>query len=820
MTDKNKKTLSVYYRPYDLQKKIHTSKAKYKIVCLGRRALALDTLIPVYGKELFKTVEDIEIGDVVFDEHGKKCNVVDVTPIMLNQKCYKVIFSDGSEIIADAGHQWQVTTHKIRKNQNRGKQETRDKWKPIVVTTEEMVGNLHYDSRGNKNYQIQAQEPIDFNEQELPIDPYIVGLWLGDGSCRANQITCHEDDYPYYRDYFNQKGVNVVEYRDGGFSFGVGYRSNKVIHGVKGDSILPTFRELQLYMNKHIPKQYLQSSIEQRKELLRGLMDSDGFISANGLSVEFYTTSTDIRDGVKYLLSSLGIIYSLNEKDATLNGKYCGICYRFNLKPTFCVFNLPRKVERWEKRNRVRKNTRIIKDIVEVESVPVKCISVDSPNNLFLCGESFIPTHNSGKTTAAAAECINFIKQHYNDDRKVTIAWIAPTYSIADRGVDAIRGMLKDIIGHGYATLKGKPTVLDWDGHKVHFLSCDREDGIRGWHFDLIICDESAFIPDDTMYAAIMPTMADTDAPLLAISTPNGPNGWFYDFAQKDSENFEFFTWSSYKNPYVSDEVLNAMAQEMPKGIFQQEIMAEFVADNTSIIQNVDECHTDKVCECNSRKIVGLDLAKKNDYTVAISLCPKCGIVTDMNRFNKIGFDEQVPLIKRFYSKNNAYKLVFDVNSIGEAIMDLAFKGSSMRLLPFKITASSKKDLINSLVFATEQGDLKWDFNTFPLIKEEISTYRMEITKSGHVTWNAQAGKNDDVVIALALASTELIKTPKHEPFVYDSADAINNYNRKMAKEEIESADNPDEKRKELMPELQWVDMDDGGDGEGDYDYL
>jgi hypothetical protein len=401
----------------------------------------------------------------------------------------------------------------------------------------------------------------------------------------------------------------------------------------------------------------------------------------------------------------------------------------------------------------------------------------------------------AGKTKLAVGEILKLIMDHYGDEHKLQIAWIAPTYAMAGRGIDTLKEIARDLLSDKILEVKGvSPQIATINSHKIYFLSVDRPDSLRGYYFDFIVLDEAAYIPDKAFHDVILPTLLDNDAPLLAISTPAGEYGFFHSFAMKSSgdDTVSFFKFTTYDNPYISKEVLDEMKSQLPESGFKQEIMAEFVSMSDALIHNFEQLNDKSVCKCDSQKIVGLDLAKMHDWTVALSCCPECGLITDILRMQKIDWPEQKQKIMAFYEQNNGFKMIFDANSIGD-VMGSAFEGEGVNLIPFKITAPSKKEMVNSMVLALEQAKIRWDFDVFPIIESELRTFRPELNKNGYVSYNAAPGCHDDVVTSLALIATEILKG-SHRPFLYDLETLVDKQN---------------EPKEEVSPLVQWMNEED-----------
>ena len=355
------------------------------------KALCLNTDIPT--PDGWKTMGDIVPGDRVFDENGKPCNVVAVTGVMTERPCYKVVFSDGTEIIADENHQWLTensnTRGSIDRQSRRQPSETANDQrhkclKPSLVTTGEIANTLR-SYVGTKaetlNHAVRVCGPVLYCEEDqpLPVAPYVLGAWLGDGNSDGAAITTADAEM-------------VQSMEDAGHT--VTKRAAKYLYGLNG-GLLQDLRKLDLINNKHIPSMYMRASVDARLALLQGLMDTDGSATEYG-RCEFSNTNIDLAEQVFELICSLGIKAKTIKTRATLNGKDCGECHRITFTTKAPVFRLTRKLDRQMSGNRNGTNERrFIVSCDKTDSVPVRCIQVDSHSNMYLATRSFIPTHNS-----------------------------------------------------------------------------------------------------------------------------------------------------------------------------------------------------------------------------------------------------------------------------------------------------------------------------------------------------------------------------------------------------------------------------------------
>lgn len=345
------------------------------------KALALDTPIPTLSG--WSTMGEIKTGDTVFDEHGKPCKVTFATGVQLERECYEVEFSDGTKIIADAEHLWFTIYH----------------GKGSVKNTKLIMDTLKERTRGDNNHSIPVAGALQTPDADLPIPPYALGAWLGDGHSYSAAICAGAKDADETAANVRAAGLAVGAYsidkRNGVVTFGIRYTDSSL---KRCDGLQPVMRRMNLLRNKHIPAIYLRASEAQRRDLLCGLMDTDGYITENG-KCEFSTTSPQVRDGMMELLRSLGYKPVCGSYTARLNGRNCGDSWRimFQAYGDRPVFKMARKLDRMRDcpKTRQRSGTRQIVAIRPVPSVPVKCIQVDSESRLYLAGDGMVPTHNT-----------------------------------------------------------------------------------------------------------------------------------------------------------------------------------------------------------------------------------------------------------------------------------------------------------------------------------------------------------------------------------------------------------------------------------------
>lgn len=353
------------------------------------KALPIDT--PILTTKGWKAHGDLKPGDFVFGDDGKPKKV------LFNFGKYmwhtmKMDFADGISVISAHEHLWKIYADH---DNHKGRQEE-------ITETQDIFTKKH-----RRSPYIKADAVLDMPHKTLPIDPYILGLWLGDGISAQGVIISGKQDVKSYT------GIGEIrEVKDGYFRVLVPGLSRKL-------------RLCGLLGNKHIPADYFTASVEQRYELLRGLMDTDGTVDKKG-RCEFTQKDGTLANDVYILLRTLGIKPTKHIYDAILNGRRVGKKMRLMFTPdkNVQIFKLARKQARIDNKTANDRNDKkkfFIQAITENADVMVNCIQVDG--GMYLAGMDLIPTHNSeGSSRKLPAFMLGL-----DPDRKIFIGSYAAT---------------------------------------------------------------------------------------------------------------------------------------------------------------------------------------------------------------------------------------------------------------------------------------------------------------------------------------------------------------------------------------------------------
>ncbi len=417
------------------------------------KALALETPLPT--PDGWTTMGDVRVGDRVLGADGRPTVVTAATDVMRDRECYEVHFSDGEVIVADAEHLWLTETRSSRRSAQQaatGHDRYRSqKTFADVRTTEEIAATLRCGTADQRlNHSVSNAKALALPEVELLIPPYTLGAWLGDGTSAVAHITTADPEIVTrieadgfvvipsmsarmrYTVKLDEPAVasrlcvvcggeftpRVSTVKTCGRSCGgkakmvstpvppatcpdcgaetCGLRRCQACHDRLG-TVTARLRTIGVLGDKHIPQAYLRASERQRRELLAGLLDTDGTVAPSG-TVQFTVTSERLARDVCELVSSLGYRSGLSRKEVPGRSIASSIAWTLTFSTDDEVFGLERKRLLHKERGSrtfTRRDSRFITAVVPVPSVPVRCIQVDNAERLYLAGRSMIPTHNS-----------------------------------------------------------------------------------------------------------------------------------------------------------------------------------------------------------------------------------------------------------------------------------------------------------------------------------------------------------------------------------------------------------------------------------------
>lgn len=522
-------------------REIYDTPTRMFILSMARKnakALAMDTPIPT--PDGWKTMAAIHPGDYVFGADGRPVRVLVESEVFVGKRCYRVSFSDGSSVVASEDHVW-TTRHRYRpwsgpstyaggKVRGSGARVGRD----VVgnVTTAQIADSVRVprpDGGFEANHKISVAPALETAPIDLPIDPYVLGAWLGDGTSACAAFTCSDGGLPHLRAEIERAlgcSVTVARYKD---------RAATV--RATGSGLQAKLRECGLLGNKHIPDAYFDAGTAQRWALLQGLMDTDGTVHlcAGGTTprCSFTGTNEAICRGVWRLARSLGLKATIHQSTATIAGRDCGPKWRveFPAARSAQVFRLDRKQSRLPEALGKRSGTLTITACEEVASVPTKCIAVDSEDHLFLAGYGCVPTHNTATASfllllhlcgpEARPNSQLYSAAQSRDQAAILFALAAKVVRLSPGLSEyvVIRDTAKQLfcpeLGTLYRALSAEASTAY--GLSPVFTVHDELGQVKGPRSELYEALETASAAQESPLSIVISTQAPTDADLLSL---------------------------------------------------------------------------------------------------------------------------------------------------------------------------------------------------------------------------------------------------------------------------------------------------------------
>lgn len=335
--------------------------------------------------------------------------------------------------------------------------------------------------------------------------------------------------------------------------------------------------------------------------------------------------------------------------------------------------------------------------------------------------------------------------------------WFAPSYRMMTDNFRSVANRLAPIVTRSTESLHRLELV---NGALIEFWSLDNYDAARGRNYGFVTVNEAGMASNlkDAWNFVIRPTLADTRGGADIGGTPKGLN-YFYELERDNAESKDWaaFHFTTYDNPYIPRDEIEAMRAALPAQVFQQEILAEYV-ESGAFFQKVSEaCVIDKPDDPKNheghRFCAGLDWALSEDFTRLTILCATCGCAVDWWGGNRMDYAMQIDFITDKLKKWKGVQLLPERNSMGQPnIEQLNRKGVTMLAGPdgnlgFYTTATTKPELIMRFALALEKESLKLPRE----YASELMAYEVAMS-TVNPKFNAPSGQHDDRVISAALA--------------------------------------------------------------------
>lgn len=769
------------------------------------KGLPIATPIPVPTG--WAAIGDLMVGDMVFDEAGRPCGVMAVFDY-IPKFAYRLTFSDGTWIDACDEHQWVTWTHADRKSYLRSQYEADPSrppadwpnWRPVrhpkgkgrhvaadgpgprTRTTQDVVDTITHSQTRDTNHSIPVCGALDLPEIDLPFDPWALGYWLGNGTAKQPEVTGHIDDEAYV---LGRLPGHLPVRRD---------KRGHRCFTVRAPSLV---RAPVVCAGRTVPAVYLRASARQRLELLRGLLDSDGHC-ANGNAAEFTSTIRALAEAVVELARSLGQKPVLSEGRAMLNGVDCGPKWRVLWRPTIQVFGSPRKAGALrlnEGAQGHRNHHRMIVSAVSIEPTPMRCISVDGPNAMYLCGEGMIPTHN---TRTGAEDAAHFCIWNAG----VRQAVVGPTKNDLRRVLFEGDSGLINVIPHqclkgGSLSIGYNKTLSEitfWNGSKIEGFSSEEPDRLRGPQFHRAWVDELAAWRrlqetwDMLQFGLRLKGPAGTSPQVLVTTTPRPLNILKEIMADTGTVISRSSTYANKAN--LASSFLTKMEKQYEgTRLGRQELHGEVLEDTPGALWRLStiDAHRRRPIDVPTLTtvVIAIDPAASNepgsDETGIV--CVAKGedghgyVLDDMSMKGPPVTDGDLEgwcnVAVDLYKKRRADRIIGEVNNGGDMVE--AVLRAVEKNVPFKaVHASRGKAIRAEPVSSLYARGLVHHVGAFSTLEDQMTAFTSDFDRS-------TSGYSPDRMDALVWGLTELFVEDPGQSGIFDYFRGLHNAQKKAA---------------------------------------
>jgi hypothetical protein len=366
----------------------------------------------------------------------------------------------------------------------------------------------------------------------------------------------------------------------------------------------------------------------------------------------------------------------------------------------------------------------------------------------------------TGKTVAGAIWILEGLLQG------MRCAWVGPWFKRTKTGYEHIKGMLRDFEKAGIAKTRDTDLTIDvfhTTSGKLGRLECfsgDSPDSIYGDAFDRIFIDE-ATRQSEAIYPSARSTTTATGGQLrIAFNTDRSPRHWaireFLRAKRGEEPTYGYVTMPTSKSPYVPAEDVAQAKRILPDRIFRALYNAEIAEDGASVFENPRACMSGTSQFApprgGSSYVIGVDLARKADYTVAFVFDIRARRLVAYRRWHGLPWAEQRRRLADLAREYNNARLIVDATGLGDPnVEELIRDGLSVE--GFIFSAPSKREIVERLIVALEQKLISFPTNTeLEFLMHELEYFEYETTAAGNLVYSAPENEHDDGVIALALA--------------------------------------------------------------------
>jgi hypothetical protein len=718
------------------------------------KAQPLDSLL--YTRRGPVRMGDVRVGDRVLTPDGS-AKIKAIYP-QGKREVLRVTFSDGAIVETDADHLWEV--HQFGA-------------KPQLVTTEQLQT---WKTPRFRRAWVPKIKPAQFDQQPVPVDPYLLGVLIGDGGLTGESVMLSNADADLLDMVRERLPAGHELVHSSAHDWRVSAGQSAAIHREAKTHLRGQIERLGLggkgSHEKFVPDIYRYNSVKVRQAVLRGLLDTDGFVDKHGQPGIEQTSERLARD-IEEMVRSLGgtvltRLRSVNGYRAN-DGRFvaCRPVWRQVIRvPNGAdLFQLERKRARCTPKR--KSGHRFFRSIEFARRASTQCIELDDERQLYLT-DGFVPTHNT-------SGCITWlVEQALGGNEGWNYWWVAP---VSDQSLIAFRRMMRSLPSELFTANISLKTITLVNGTVIWFKSGDKPNSLYGEDVYAAVLDEASRMKEDS-YIAIRTTLTATRGHVRIIGNVRGRKNWFFRMARRaereqllghDGEMgyHKIVATDAVAAGVLAQKEIDDARDQLPEQWFQELYFAVASDDggNPFGMQHIEACVRPElgvgtgVVSNKPPRAWGWDFAKKRDYCVGIAL-DEDGAICRFERFHYVPWGEVMNKVVALTAYTPA---LGDSTGVGDPVVELIQRRISgegaEEHCPFQgyqFTSASKQKLMEGLAVAIQSRTVWYPDN---VVKQELEQFEFELTRNG-VKYSAPEGYFDDCVCALALANMCRVMMP------------------------------------------------------------
>ena len=367
-----------------------------------------------------------------------------------------------------------------------------------------------------------------------------------------------------------------------------------------------------------------------------------------------------------------------------------------------------------------------------------------------------------GKTLA----CANEIIKAAIDVPSSVCWWVAPVFGQTEIAMSMVeRALIPTGLVRRYQKSLNRFILVNESQIEFHSVG-NEPDRLRGPGLNCLVIDEAAMMEEKVWTEILRPTLADRNGKLIMISTPKGRN-YFHRLFQEgqaglhgDPKHREWASWNfpSSSNPYLPASEIEDARTKLPRDVFRQEWLAEFLEESAGVFKGIQACiwgpweGRNEGPQPNRRYVLGWDVAKYTNFSVLTVIDKLMRRVVAWDRFNRVDWSYQIAKVRNLAAYFHA-NVIMDATGAGDPLVSqvrAALTPLGLALEPIVFTNDLKQQIIENLAISMEQRRVSYP--AIPELLQELEVFQYEMTKSRNIIYSAPTGFDDDCVMSLALA--------------------------------------------------------------------